>query len=131
MTLAGSTALDTLLERLVGLPLALAHAGAYLHERNIGIQDYLELYEKSWNIIAEERTDELEAYEHTLASTWKTSFDAAQKDNGDAAELLLLWSCLDNKDLGFGLLQIMVSTQARRCFLRRTIARQASRNSRR
>jgi hypothetical protein len=64
-----------LVEKLDGLPLALATAGAYLDQVSIGFSDYLRLYEKSW-VKLQQTSPELSSYEdRTLYSTWQISFD--------------------------------------------------------
>jgi hypothetical protein len=39
-----------LAERLGGLPLALATAGAYLHKSTLSFDEYLQEYEKRWDL---------------------------------------------------------------------------------
>ena len=40
----------------------------------------------------------------SILTTWAISFDAIQSKNTGAANLLLLWACLDNKDMWYDLL---------------------------
>ena len=58
-----------LAERLDGLPLTLATAGAYLKQSAIAFSDYLRLYEKSWAKL-QKTSPILSSYEdRTLYST--------------------------------------------------------------
>jgi hypothetical protein len=40
---------ELLLERLDGLPLAIAQAGAYLQESGVSVETYLRFYDQQWN----------------------------------------------------------------------------------
>jgi tetratricopeptide (TPR) repeat protein len=94
-----------LAEKLDGLPLALATAGAYLDQTAISFSNYLRLYEESWAKL-QKTSPELSSYEdRTLYSTWQISFDHVERRNGLAAKLLRLWAYFDNQDLWFELLR--------------------------
>ncbi|KAF2022555.1 hypothetical protein EK21DRAFT_95617 [Setomelanomma holmii] len=69
---------EQLLAQLDGLPLAIAQAGAYLQESG----DYPD---------------------RSVWTTWAISFQAICEKHAATANLLLLWSFLDNKDLWHGL----------------------------
>ncbi|KAI9691165.1 MAG: hypothetical protein M1822_008785 [Bathelium mastoideum] len=92
-----------LLDRLDGLPLAIAQAGAYLQESGIDVRTYLQFYDKEWRDLFEAQDEDeppLKDYEdRSIWTTWSISYTAIQKKNKTAANLLLLWSYLDNKDL--------------------------------
>jgi tetratricopeptide (TPR) repeat protein len=96
-----------LLHELDGLPLAIAQAGAYLQSRRIGIAKYLEYYNFRWNDIMKSRRRDgssIEAYAgRSVATTWTISYEAIREEHTGAANLLLLWSMLDNKDLWYGM----------------------------
>ncbi|KAI9666161.1 MAG: hypothetical protein M1821_004096 [Bathelium mastoideum] len=96
-----------LLDRLDGLPLAIAQAGAYLQESGIDIRTYLQFYDEEWQDLFETQDEDeppLEDYEdRSIWTTWSISYNAIRKKNEAAANLLLLWSYLDNKDLWHGM----------------------------
>ncbi|KAI9673080.1 MAG: hypothetical protein M1829_004394 [Trizodia sp. TS-e1964] len=96
---------DSLLEKLDGLPLAIAQAAAYLHETNIGIKTYLRFYEEQWKKIMNSQDDPLPDYNkyRSVWTTWAISYNAIKKKHLYTANLLDLWAFLDNKDLWFGL----------------------------
>ncbi|KAF1362124.1 FabD/lysophospholipase-like protein [Lizonia empirigonia] len=71
---------DRLLRLLDGLPLAIAQAGAYLQESGVGLKTYLRFYEHVW-------------------TTWAISYQAIRDKHEHTANLLLLWSFLNNKGL--------------------------------
>lgn len=94
-----------LAEELDGLPLALATAGAYLHQVSISCSDYLRLYKKSW-LKLHKMSPGLCSYEdRTLYSTWQISFDRVKQQNELLATLLRLWAYFDNNDLWLELLR--------------------------
>ena len=96
-----------LIQRLDGLPLALATAGSYLEQASISIGTYLHLYETSWVQLHQEDPG-LEAYsdrsDRTLFSTWQISFDRIRQQNKLSAQLLVLWCYFSNQDLWYELL---------------------------
>ncbi|GIZ43062.1 hypothetical protein CKM354_000630500 [Cercospora kikuchii] len=93
-----------LANKLDGLPLALATAGAYLRQTPITFADYCHLYEASWTKL-QDTSPYLDSYEdRKLYSTWQISFAQIQERNKPSAELLRLWAYFDNEDIWFGLL---------------------------
>ncbi|USP73984.1 FabD/lysophospholipase-like protein [Curvularia clavata] len=92
-----------LLERLDGLPLAIAQAGAYLQESGTNIEEYLRFYEQQWDELMALQDKEgapLQDYpDRSVWITWIISYQAVLAKYESAAHLLLLWSFLDNKDL--------------------------------
>ena len=98
---------ERILNLLDGLPLAIAQAGAYLQESGVGLKAYLNLYEQEWSeLMVDELADApLQDYpDRSVWMTWATSYQAIRKKHESTANLLLLWSFLDNKDLWYGLL---------------------------
>ena len=94
-----------LAEKLDGLPLALATAGAYLDQVAISFAAYLRLYEESW-LKLQQTSPELDSYEdRALYSTWQLSFDRIKRQNELSTKLLKLWAYFDNQDLWFELLR--------------------------
>jgi hypothetical protein len=92
---------------LDGLPLAIAQAGAYLHESGVGLATYLRFYEQQWSALMESdhlANAPLQDYpERSVWTTWAISYQAIRNRHEHTANLLLLWSFLDNKDLWHGL----------------------------
>ncbi|OCL05393.1 FabD/lysophospholipase-like protein [Glonium stellatum] len=98
---------ERLLKQLGGLPLAIAQAGAYLQESGVRIGTYLTFYDQQWSELMgpQNSTDgPLEDYpDRSVGTTWAISYKAIRDKNEATANLLLLWSFLDNKDLWHGL----------------------------
>ncbi|KAI1668000.1 Tetratricopeptide repeat [Pyrenophora tritici-repentis] len=99
---------ERLLALLDGLPLAIAQAGAYLQESGVGLAKYLGFYEQQWSELMQpdDLADApLQDYpERSVWTTWAISYQAIRDRHQHTANLLLLWSFLDNKDLWHGLL---------------------------
>lgn len=94
-----------LAKQLVGLPLALAAAGAYIHREGINFAEYLRLFEASW-LRLQQRSAEVGSYESRAPhSTWQLAFEHIKHQNELSAQLLQLWAYFDNQDLWFELLQ--------------------------
>jgi tetratricopeptide (TPR) repeat protein len=87
------------------LPLALATAGAYLHQVSTSFSEYLQLYEESW-LQLQQDTPQLQSYEdRTLYTTWNISLDHIKQQSELATKLLQLWAYFDNQDVWLELLQ--------------------------
>ena len=99
---------EALLKLLDGLPLAVAQAASYLRQSGIGVGKYIELYEQQWKGLMESQDRAgtlLRDYpERSIWTTWMISYHAIRAKSMATANLLLLWACLDNKDLWYGLL---------------------------
>jgi hypothetical protein len=88
-----------LADELDGLPLALATAGAYLHQVSTSFADYLQLYRASW-LRLQQKTPQLLSYEdRALYSTWNISLDHVKQQSELATKLLQLWAYFDNQDV--------------------------------
>lgn len=92
-----------LAQRLDGLPLALATAGAYLSQSADSFDDYLQLYIDSWNDLSQYSSRLVDYEERTLYSTWNLSFERVRDQDPTAADLLKLMAYLDNQDLWYEL----------------------------
>lgn len=92
-----------LAQRLDGLPLALATAGVYLSQSAGSFNNYLELYNNSWNDLSQHSTKPVDYKERTLYSTWNVSFKQIQDQDPSAAELLKMMAYLNNQDLWYEL----------------------------
>ncbi|WPG99175.1 vegetative incompatibility protein het-e-1 [Acrodontium crateriforme] len=111
-----------LAQKLDGLPLALATAGAYLHQTpGVSCAEYLQYYETSWARL-QEMSPRLMSYEdRMLFSTWQISYDQIAKRSPVSANLLRLWAYFGNQDIWFELLQ-HASTMDAPMWLRNLIA---------
>jgi tetratricopeptide (TPR) repeat protein len=105
--LADTTESERLLALLDGLPLAIAQAGAYLQECAVGLTTYLRFYEQQWSeLMASDQLADAPLQDYPDGSVWTTwaiSYQAIREKHEATANLLLLWSFLDNKDLWHGL----------------------------
>jgi hypothetical protein len=99
---------EELFRLLDGLPLAIAQASAYLRQSGISVAKYIQLYKQQWKSLMEsqDRTGmPLRDYPgRSVWTTWTISYHAIRAKSMAAANLLLFWACLDNKDLWYGLL---------------------------
>nr|POE72161.1 vegetative incompatibility protein het-e-1 [Quercus suber] len=94
-----------LVQKLDGLPLALATTGSYLDQVTVSVAEYLTLYTSSW-LQLHENDPGLDTYEdRTLYSTWRVSLDRIQQQNEVSAKLLGLWCYFSNQDLWFELIR--------------------------
>ena len=92
--------------RLDGLPLALATAGAYLGRTNVTCEEYLNAYETAWqDLVGDSCEQPLEYNAGTMDSTWRISLEQVRRQHEDAAELLIFFDYLDNKDIWYELVQ--------------------------
>ena len=94
-----------LAKRLDGLPLALATAGTYISQTADCFADYLQMYEESWNDLAENSDELLEYEDKTLYSTWNLSLKQVEAQDPEAAEILRLIAYFSNVDLWYELFQ--------------------------
>ncbi|KJK61032.1 Tetratricopeptide repeat [Aspergillus parasiticus SU-1] len=92
-----------LAERLAGLPLALATAGAYLQKSPFTFQRYLEEYENRWNIDPRRPVKLQEYQERTLYTTWEISYNRLMEDDPEAAAMLRIMAYFDNQNLWYEL----------------------------
>lgn len=97
--------MDQLFDLLDGLPLAIAHAGAYLQQSGVSLSTYLTCYKEQWGELmrtSNEVDSSLSDYPNrNLWTTWSITFNAVSRRDPNAANLLLLWSHLGNQDLWF------------------------------
>jgi tetratricopeptide (TPR) repeat protein len=97
---------EQLFALLDGLPLAIAQAGAYLHESGVKLETYLRYYEQQWSELM--KSDDLadapllDYPNRSVWTTWTISYQAIRDKHAPTANLLLLCSFLDNKDLWHG-----------------------------
>jgi len=99
-----------LAERLHGLPLALATAGAFLKRNALGFEQYLDAYEKRWDITPTRPTNLPEYETRTLYTTWNLSFRRLEQEDPEAAQLLTLLAYFDNQNIWYELLRAGVNS---------------------
>ena len=97
-----------LANRLHGLPLALATAGAFLRRNTLSFKQYLDAYEKQWDITPKRRVN-LPEYDRTLYTTWNISFTRLGLEDPEAAQLLSLLAYFDNQNIWYEILHAGVS----------------------
>ncbi|QPC63176.1 hypothetical protein HYE67_005407 [Fusarium culmorum] len=93
-----------LAEKLDGLPLALATAGAYLDQVAMSCAEYLELYQESWGRLLKSSPQVLSYEDRAMYSTWNISYQNVEKRSKSSAMLLKLWAYFDHDDLWYELL---------------------------
>ncbi|KAL5371203.1 hypothetical protein DPSP01_014425 [Paraphaeosphaeria sporulosa] len=94
-----------ILERLEGLPLALAQAGSYIRKTSMSALSYAEHYDKTWKrLMQSQGRFALEEYgDRNVLTTWTISYEQVQKQSNEAAWLLKLWGFLDHGELWYTL----------------------------
>jgi hypothetical protein len=97
---------NSLLERLSGLPLALTQAAAYIVQTGVSIVHYLEYYDGVWkDLMAQQDEYPLQEYaQRSVLTTWKISYEQVKSQSEEASNLLQLWSFLYAGDLWHELL---------------------------
>lgn len=77
-----STDLENLLEKLEGMPLALAQAGSYIRHTNISIREYLDYYNSTWDdLITEQDSYPLQEYaQRSMLTTWRISYQQVESE---------------------------------------------------
>jgi tetratricopeptide (TPR) repeat protein len=97
--------------------LAIAQAGAYLQESGVELVTYLRFYEQQWRKLIESNDLTgviLQDYrDRSVWTTWAISYQTIRDKHEATANLLLLWSYLDHKDLWHGLLAAACKNSAR------------------
>ncbi|KAF3186427.1 hypothetical protein TWF788_003288 [Orbilia oligospora] len=83
--------LVAVVEKLGFMPLAITHAGCFIHEMNIPVSEYLRYYDKAFKEAQSKIPKCGWAYrEDTAVTTWEVSFLEVKKQNEEAASLLLV-----------------------------------------
>ena len=86
-----------------GLPLALAHAGSYIHGTTTSVKDYIRHYEQTWEKLHDNNTTRLKDYPRSILSTYTISYEYVQQKDLSTANLLNLFAYLDHSDLWYSL----------------------------
>ncbi|KAI5777789.1 P-loop containing nucleoside triphosphate hydrolase protein, partial [Geopyxis carbonaria] len=100
------TEANELLKLLDYLPLAVVQATAFMAENQIGLKDYLYLYQESPDTCIELLSHDFEVCDregleipNAVTHTWMISFKEIQKRDTKAVELLSFLSCLDRQGI--------------------------------
>ncbi len=80
-------------EELDYFPLALEHAGAYIHEKNSSFNDYLISYRKRGIELLEKTKSD--RYQKTVATTWSLNFEQVEQTSNAAIDLLYVSAFLN------------------------------------
>ncbi|KAK6534423.1 hypothetical protein TWF281_005748 [Arthrobotrys megalospora] len=87
-------------KKLGFMPLAISHAGCFIHEMNIPAIEYLKYYDKAFKQAQSQVPEAGWDYRNdTAVTTWEVSFLAIQEQNKEAASLLLTCSYLSPNEL--------------------------------
>ena len=95
--------LDKIVEKVGGLPLALAHAGSYIHGTATSVNDYIRYYEETWEKLHDNKMTRLKDYPRNILSTYTISYEYVRRNDASAAKLLDLFAYLDHSDLWYSL----------------------------
>ena len=80
------------------LPLALDQAGSYIYAQQYSFSRYLKEYERKSTYFLKQGW-KVEDRNKSVFATWELSFEAIEKQNPKAAELLLICGYLNNEDI--------------------------------
>lgn len=97
-----SATITELLEELPFLPLAIAHAGAFLSISKMPVQDYIGILKKTEqdkiDMLSRRNPDKInKGQKDAVMTTWQISFDYIRRNNIHAAETLLFISRIEPK----------------------------------
>jgi tetratricopeptide (TPR) repeat protein len=84
-----------LVQELGGLPLALDQAGAYIEETLSSLAGYLDIYRQQRFALLRRRGGVIEDHPESVATTWSLSFEAVERMNPAATDLMRLCAFLD------------------------------------
>ena len=98
-------AATSIVQTLGCLPLALDQAGAYIHMQQYSFGRYLKEYKTKSSYLLSGKWKAVGKQDESVFAALELSFNAIQKQNPRAAELLLLCGFIDNEDIPEKLLQ--------------------------
>lgn len=104
--------MDELANELGHLPLALAHAVAYIKQSDITAKDYLDRYKIAGaKLFVNEIDTEAKSagYNHTILTTWKLSMERLQKSNPKAADLVKYCGYLYREGIEISWLKVLLN----------------------
>ncbi|KAK6350000.1 hypothetical protein TWF696_006252 [Orbilia brochopaga] len=87
-------------EKLGFMPLAVSHAGCFIHESNISMGECLRYYEEAFMTVQSKIPRSAWNYrKDTAATAWELSFSEVQKQDEEAASMLLTCSYLNPNEI--------------------------------
>ncbi|KAI9893041.1 MAG: hypothetical protein M1814_000925 [Vezdaea aestivalis] len=96
--------LEKIVELVGYLPLALAHAGSFIHGTATDVNEYIRFYKETWaNLFDNNQLSQLKDYPHSVLSTYTISYEHIKRVDTDAVKILDLFAYLDNSDLWYSL----------------------------
>ena len=77
-----------------------------MRKTGTNVWEYIELYDQAWARLMEKQhlSTLREDADRSILTTWTLSFNSLRLQSEDAANLLMLWAFLDNRDLWYELL---------------------------
>src|SRR4051812_32385214 len=82
------------------MPLAISHAGCYIYETKASPGEYLSYYEKAFMAVQSRKPRFGWNYQNdTATTTWEISFSQIEKEDNEAALLLLTCSYLNPEEI--------------------------------
>ena len=77
-----------------------------MRKTGTNVPEYIELYDQAWARLMEKQhlSTLREDVDRSILATWTLSFHSLRAQSEDAANLLMLWAFLDNRDLWYELL---------------------------
>ncbi|KAF3240645.1 hypothetical protein TWF128_011260 [Orbilia oligospora] len=89
-----------LVEKLGFMPLAISHAGCFIHEAKVPLREYLSYYDKAFMAVQSKKPRFGWNYrDDTAATTWEISFSKIEEQDKEAALLLLICSYLNHEEI--------------------------------
>ncbi|EPS38343.1 hypothetical protein H072_8027 [Dactylellina haptotyla CBS 200.50] len=88
-----------LVQKLGFMPLAISHAGCYMHQTRASPGDYMSEYEKAFVSVQIKPRTGWNYRDDTAATTWEISFSHIEKKDKEAASLLLTCSYLNPAEI--------------------------------
>ncbi|KAF3291533.1 hypothetical protein TWF970_000747 [Orbilia oligospora] len=89
-----------LVEKLGFMPLAISHAGCYINETKLPLEDYLSHYGKTFKAVQSRKPRFGWNYRNdTAVTTWEVSFSKIKEQDEEAALLLLVCSYLNPEEI--------------------------------
>src|SRR5579862_3841238 len=98
--IAAENEASTLVKKLGFMPLAISHAGCFLHETKVQIGEYLLYYDEAFMKVQSKKPKSGWNYQgDTAATTWEISFARIEARDKEAAFLLLTCSYLNPEEI--------------------------------
>ena len=95
-----------------------------MRKTGTNVSEYIELYDQAWARLMEKQhlSTLRKDVDRSILTTWTVSFNSLRSQSEDAANLLMLWAFLDNRDLWYELLapalDLAIADEVPRWFIR-------------